>query len=693
MRPGCELARLRRACWERANGEPPVNSLLGHICIWLALACATFGAVCGIVGGLGWRPSLQRRARGAAFTFAGAMLAANAVMVAALLHHDFSVGYVAQVGSLKTPPLYTVVSLWSSLEGSILFWGLILGVYIAAFAAWLGDRHPDTAGFALGTMLAVAAFFAFLIAAPADPFRLLSPAPADGPGPNPLLQNHVLMIIHPPMLYLGYVGLTVPFGVAMAALMRGVLSPAWLKVMRLWTMVPWMFLSVGIVLGSWWAYEVLGWGGYWAWDPVENASFLPWLAATAYLHASVVQARRRILKAWTVALVLSAFLLTILGTFMTRSGIFNSVHSFTQSSIGPVFLVFLGVLTAISAALLLLRSHLLEDDGRVSAPASREAAFIANNVLFVVFTLTVLLGTVYPLLAEAFSGVKVSVGEPFFNRMALPSGLAMVFLMGVGPVLPWGQARLEVVLRDFVLPMAAGGATVLAAVALGLGGAMALATFGLCGFAGYVTLRELVAPAWQRSRRNNVPPMTALAQYWAGSRRRVGGYIVHLAVILTVAAIAASQSYRQVAEASLAPGESMHIAGYQLTFLRAEGHQEVQRFSILARLKVALDDGEVLGEMAPRMNFYPSQREPVGTPHVATLGQSDLYVSLMHVEPNGERVGLKAYHIPMVAWIWRSLPLWVLGSTFSLWPRRRPRITPSAEPGAAGAEPLPQAVI
>ncbi len=643
---------------------------LGHACVLLGVASAAFGAISGMVAGVRQSPRALRMTEWAVYAFSGSLVAANLVMVWALISHDFSVSYVAQVGNRATPVLYTIVSLWSSLEGSILFWGLILGVYLAAFTYAQRGQQRGYTGYALGTMLAVAAFFAFLVAAPADPFLAVVPPPPDGPGPNPLLQNHILMIIHPPMLYCGYVGMTVPFGIAVAALLRGELSDGWLKTLRRWTMTPWLFLSVGIILGSWWAYEVLGWGGYWAWDPVENASFLPWLAATGYLHSTVVQERKRILKAWTLSLVLGAFMLTILGTFMTRSGVFNSVHSFTQSAIGPVFLVFLGVILMVSLGLMAGRAHLLEDEGHVSAVLSRETAFLLNNILFVVFTFTVLLGTVFPLITEAVRDVKVSVGEPYFNRMAVPIGLLTVFLMGVGPVLPWGKPRLSALLRDFAWPAAAGSLVLLAAVIMGCREGVTGLTFWLCGFAGFVTLRELVAPAWHRSRERQESFWQAWVRSFAGARRRAGGYVVHLAIVIIVAAIAASQTYRQSAEASLTPGESMQVGGYNLEYVRGRFVQEAHRDAVVAIVRVSRD-GEVLGDMQPRLNFYPSQREPVGTPHVATLGNSDLYVSVLHVERDFSRVGLKAFYIPMVPWIWRSLPLLVLGSMVSLWPRRR----------------------
>ena len=319
----------------------PVTAAIGRNLVLLALLASTVGAVVAAataarrsVAGWAWTRRL-------AYLFAGAMIAANLLMVWALLARDFSVSYVAQVGSRSVPNWVAVVSLWSSLEGSILFWGLVIGGYVGV-ATWANrDQHPEYMPWAVAVWLACGAFFAFLLAGPAQPFQTVFPVPADGPGPNPLLQNHLLMAIHPPFLYLGFVGMTIPFGLASAALLTGRLGHDFLRPLRTWLMVPWTFLTVAIVLGGWWAYEVLGWGGYWAWDPVENASFLPWLTATAALHSALLTERKGVLKGWTVTLVLATFLLTILGTFMTRSGVFNSVHSFTQSAIGPTIFVFL----------------------------------------------------------------------------------------------------------------------------------------------------------------------------------------------------------------------------------------------------------------------------------------------------------------------------------------------------------------
>lgn len=649
-------------------------SLLGHECVLVALIAALFGGITGVVSGYRRSATGLRWTYGAVYLFAFSMLAANGVMIRALLTHDFSVSYVAQVGSRATPTWITVVSLWSSLEGSILFWGAILGMYSAAFAYSNRRQFTETMGYALGTIMLIAGFFAFLIAAPADPFVALSPVPADGPGPNPLLQNHLLMAIHPPMLYLGYVGMTIPFGIAVAALARGQLTDGWLKCLRRWTMVPWTFLSVGIVLGGWWAYEVLGWGGYWAWDPVENASFLPWLAATAYIHSTMVQERRQILKAWTLTLVMCAFLLTILGTFMTRSGVFNSVHSFTQSSIGPMFLGFLAVVLVVSIGLLASRSHLLRDDGTISAVMSRESAFLLNNVVFVLFTFTVLLGTVFPLVSEAVRGVQVSVGEPYFNRMAVPIGLMLVFLMGVGPVLPWGKPTVQGLLRDLALPVACGVLVAVACLIAGLREGLTILTFALCGFALIVTLREMIWPAFQRAHARGDGIAPALWRHITGNRRRMGGYVVHLAIIAIVTAIAASQTYRQTGEASLAKGDKFSLGDYTFTYLEPVVENAPHRFTVVARLAVTKGD-QSLGVIMPKLNFYPSQREPIGTPHVLTIGgMTDVYVSLLSVDPNeasGQRIGVKAFIMPLVPWIWGSLPILVLGSLIGLWPRRR----------------------
>ncbi|HTS79483.1 MAG TPA: cytochrome c-type biogenesis CcmF C-terminal domain-containing protein [Myxococcaceae bacterium] len=656
-----------------------MSSTVGTVLVLGGLLAAAFGAVVGIEGGLRHRAGALKVVLATVTAFLVCMVGANLTMVYALVTHDFSVHYVSQVGSRATPLVYTVVSLWSALEGSILFWGAILAVYVFAFARAHRNDPPTNPLLALGTMLAVGVFFSFLIAGPANPFGRVTPVPPDGPGPNPLLQNHVLMVVHPPMLYLGYVGMVVPFGIAVAALLRGQLGDAWMSVLRRWTLIPWTFLSVGIVLGSWWAYAVLGWGGYWAWDPVENASFLPWLTSTAFLHSAMVQERRHTLKLWTVSLSLGSFLLTILGTFMTRSGVFNSVHSFTQSEIGPTFLVFLGAVLVVSIVLIAVRGPLLVPEGALGGVASRESAILLNNLLFAALTFTVLLGTVFPLVREAFSGVRISVGAPYFNRMAVPLGVAILFLMGVGPSLPWGTASKDTVRRQFLVPAAVGVAVVLASVLAGLRGGLTLLTFGLAGFAATVTLREMVLPVRVRMREQGEALPLAVWRTATRARRRFGGYVVHLAVVLVFVAIAASQSYVVHTTATLTTGQSFRLGPYavQLAGLR-NGVDPHRRWTAA---EVDVTDGQGRHHLlAPRMNFYERSTDPIGSPAIRSAAFEDFYLTLLAFDAATPSASFNAWIFPMVSWIWWSLPLFVLGALFAAWPERRRARAGAAEP-------------
>ncbi|NTX07927.1 heme lyase CcmF/NrfE family subunit [Myxococcus sp. CA051A] len=663
-----------------------MNGSIGYGLVLGGLAFATFGALVGLVTGLRRSEAGFPWVMRAVWGFAGCMVAANLMMVFALVTHDFSVKYVAQVGSRDTPLLYTVVSLWSALEGSILFWGLIMGLYIAAFA-WMHRReHARYMQLALGTMLAVGVFFAFLIAGPANPWGAVSPVPADGPGPNPLLQNHILMVIHPPFLYLGYVGMTVPFGVAVAGLLRGEIGEAWMAPLRRWTLVAWLFLSIGIILGAWWAYAVLGWGGYWAWDPVENASFLPWLTATAFMHSTMVQERKRMLKLWTLSLALASFVLTILGTFMTRSGIFNSVHSFTQSDIGPTFLVFLGVLLVVCVGLLAVRGPLLVPEGRLSSLASREASILMNNLVFVAITFTVLLGTLYPLVSEAVRGVRVSVGEPYFNKMAVPGGIAVLFLMGVGPVLPWGTPDKATLRRQFLIPAAVGLIVTAICFAVGLRGVYPLLTFGLAGFVTVVTLRELVSPIRVRMTERKEGLVTAVLTSATKAQRRFGGYVVHLGIVILIVAVSASSSYVKHTSGTLKKDQTMMLDGYQLKYLGLVSGEEPHRTFVAARVEVTTPGGKV-EEMKPRLNYYERSTDPIGTPAVRETAGEDLYISLMAFSEQAGNASFNVWVFPLVGWIWWCIPLFVLGTIIALWPRRRAAVAMASS--EAGASPLP----
>ncbi|HKO58361.1 MAG TPA: cytochrome c-type biogenesis CcmF C-terminal domain-containing protein, partial [Thermoanaerobaculia bacterium] len=571
------------------------------------------------------------------------------------------------------PVWVTIVSLWSSLEGSILFWGCILALYIAGAVRLTKSEHADFMGDSIGVWLSCAVFFSYLIAAPANPFSLMANPPLDGPGPNPLLQNHLLMIIHPPFLYLGYVGMTIPFGFASAALLRGRLGAAFLRPIRASLLLPWCFLTIAIMLGGWWAYEVLGWGGYWAWDPVENASLLPWLTATAALHSAIVMERRGVLKGWTVTLVQASFLLTILGTFMTRSGVFNSVHSFTQSAIGPTILVFLAAALLFSIVLLSLRIDSLESEGRIDGAVSREGMFLVNNLLFVLLTFTILIGTVFPLIVEAFKGKQMSVGRPYFDAMVVPIGTVLLFLLGVGPALPWGRARKGQAMRALLPPVTAGLLVTGAGLVLGATNFWTLLTLAFGGYAAHVTMAEMWSPVAARMKRGeSVGTAVVQAQVRRG-RRRFGSYVVHTGAVITIVAIAVSSTMRTTREVQLEKGKSAAVGKYTVTFLGAEERQEPHRASTIARFAIA-KGGKTFATLAPRMNHYQTMREPVGSPDVHSTLAGDFYISLMNVDVGAQRAGISVYQTPMIAWIWIAVILMGVGGLIALIPPRTPRV-------------------
>jgi cytochrome c-type biogenesis protein CcmF len=621
------------------------TAALGRLLILGALLVSTAGAFLGFASGAKRSDEGLRWSRRLAYAFGALMLLATLVMEHALLTHNFSVSYVAHVGSRSVPVWVTIVSLWSSLEGSILFWGLVLGIYIAAATRFSSRGNEDSMPYAIGTWLACGSFFSFLIAGPANPFLTISPAPFDGPGPNPLLQNHVLMVAHPPLLYLGYVGMTIPFGFAVAALLRGKIGPTLIRAIRNSLLLSWIFLSIAIMLGGWWAYEVLGWGGYWAWDPVENASLLPWLTATAALHSAMVMQRRGVLKGWTVTLVQATFLLTILGTFMTRSGVFNSVHSFTQSAIGPTILVFLAAILIGSVTLLSLRIDSLETEGRIDAPVSREGTFLFNNLLLVLLTFTVLVGTVFPLVVEAVNGKQMSVGRPYFDAMVVPLGVTLLFLLGVGPALPWGRTTREQLRRALLPPLI--GAAVLTAIGIAFGARnpwTILTLFG-GGYAIQVTIAQLA-----KVRHN---------------RRSVAGYVIHFGFAIAIVAIAVSSTMRTQREVMLQQGQSATIEGYTVTFLGTEERTEPHRTSTVARIGVT-KEGRAITTLEPRMNHYEMMREPIGTPDVHSTIGGDLYISIASIEDG--QAGLLLIVTPLVSWIWLAVLLMAAGGVVALIP-------------------------
>lgn len=686
-------------------------SFFGHLSILFGLGVAILGAAVSLFAAPAQQPSWAKWGRRAAFTVTGLVVFATGLMVFALVTHDFSVKYVADVGSRSTPLYYTVISLWAALEGSILFWALLLSLYTVLFLSSVRDRFADLQPYATGFLLLISAFFLFVIAFPSNPFALVNPAapspgcPADGCGPNPLLQNHPMMGLHPPLLYLGYVGLSVPYAIAMASLLSGSTSPEVLRLIRRWALVPWVFLSLGITAGMWWSYAVLGWGGYWSWDPVENASVMPWLVTTAFLHSLQVQERRRMLKTWTMSLIVAAWLLSIFGTFLTRSGVLASVHSFTQTAIGPVFLVFFGIFLLASAALLVARSRDLGVAGTLDATICRETAFLVNNLLLVAVTFTILLGTIFPLIAEAVQGSQLSVGAPYFNHIVVPIGFALLFLMGIGPALPWGAARLSDLQYRLLGPVVGGVGVIFVLLAIGVRGIGTLVTFGLAGFVLTVTISSIGSDMKARRRNTGENWLSSGRRLVRANPRRYGGYLAHIGVILAVIGIAASQSYVVRGSATLLPGQAVSVGGYTVRYLGFEPRRESNRMVLQANLSASRANLN-LGTLTPSLNYYTTVQQPVVTPAVREqpwdmvtgvvqgrnplpeLAQlvhgrnpfEDLYVVLQGIDTqnagkhNSRRAILLQVMVnPMVGFIWMGGFLLGLGGVSALLPARQRR--------------------
>ncbi|MEE8332031.1 MAG: cytochrome c-type biogenesis CcmF C-terminal domain-containing protein [Acidimicrobiia bacterium] len=622
-----------------------MTAAIGYSAVIVALA----SSIAIVVGSMRRRSGLPAPwLRWAMIGLVTGSLTAMVALQFALISHDFSIAYVADNHARSTPLLFTIASAWAALEGSLVLWGLVLAGY--TWWVWTkADRgNPMSLG-ALAVMGAVASFFFGLLATASNPFAASAITPLDGVGPNPLLENNILMAVHPPLLYMGLVGLTVPFAFAIAALVDGTSGSAWLERTRNTTLVAWGFLTAGITLGALWSYAVLGWGGYWAWDPVENASFLPWLTATAFIHSSIVQRRRGMLAAWNMTLVITTFALTIFGTFLTRSGVIASVHSFTQSAVGPALLVFFTVVTLGSFALLVTRLHVVAGAPRLESLASREGVFLANNLLLTLFAFAVLMGTTYPLLVEAFSSDQVSVGRPFFDRAAVPLSLVLLVAMGLGPVTPYRVATATVTwerLRSPVrIAVAAGLATALLATRhWGAVLVVVLATFVVSSMVRHLwwlarraaagSERSVPAAAWRLMRRDS--------GYW-------GGQIAHFGVALVAVALTMSTVFAEKAEVSLELGETASFGGYELTYEAPFSRNEANRTVVGAELSLSRH-GERLVTLRPSINTYTGRRQSVPSPALRVGLTEDFYVSLTRIDGGG--ISADLFRNPLMWMLW-----------------------------------------
>jgi cytochrome c-type biogenesis protein CcmF len=619
------------------------------------------------------RQEMIRSAERATYGVFGLLSIAMLAMLYALLSHDFQLQYVAHVSNRAMPTFYVVAALWGGQEGSMLLWLWILALYSTIVVAQHRVRSRVLMPYVIATLMLTALLFLTMLIAAEDPFRRLPQAPRDGHGLNPLLQ-HPLMVIHPPLLYLGFVGFTIPFAFGMGALASGQLTTHWLRSVRRWTLVPWLFLTVGILLGGQWAYVELGWGGYWAWDPVENASLLPWLTGTAFLHSVMMQEKKGMLKVWNMALVILTYLLAIFGTFLTRSGLIASVHAFAQSSLGTYFLVYLAGAGAMAVVLLVKRLPQLRSDHRLESVVSRESSFLFNNLFLVGIMFVVLWGTLFPVLSEAVRGVKISVAAPFFNQINVPLGLALLFLSGICPLMAWRKASARNLRRHVLVPLTLAFLATAVLYTVGIRHVMALIALAICLFASGTIVLEFSRGTRVHQRASGATVVQAFLTLIRRNRRRYGGYIIHFGVVLIFLGITGSSAYQIEQDLVLPPGASAAVGTYTLQYARLSSVLQPTYEGVIATIQVARH-GRRLTTLYPEKRLYFAQNQPTTEVALRTSLFDDLYVILAGFEPSGVAT-LKVFVNPLVLWLWIGGLVMVLGTSIALWPERaaaRPR--------------------
>jgi cytochrome c-type biogenesis protein CcmF len=638
---------------------------LGHGALVVSLVLAVYGSVASGLGVRLGRSSLIESAQHAALAVFALLTASLALLVYAFLAFDFSVQYVARNTNLGTPFYYRITGVWGALEGSIVLWAWMLALYTVILVLRRRSRPRELYPWALAVMLGVLAFFVLVMTVPAPPFQRLSPVPADGRGLNPLLED-TGMITHPVALYLGFTGFTVPFAFAMAALITGRVSEAWIVSTRRWTITAWYFLSLGLLIGGWWSYHVLGWGGYWAWDPVENAAFMPWLTGTAFLHSVMIQERRRMLKLWNLALVILTFGLTLFGTFLTRSGVIASVHAFTQGSIGAFFLGFLAVVLLTAFGLLVSRWDHLRAQGDLDSILSRESAFLLNNVFLVAASFTVFFGTIFPLLSEAARGVKVSVGAPFFNQVNVPLFLALIFLMGVGPLIAWRRASVENLRRNFLWPIGIGMVGAAIFRLLGVRSALAILALSLTAFTA-ATIGLDVLRTTRARLRGGARLIPAVAGLLRRHNRRYGGFTVHLGILIITLGVTGSQAWSVQRETTLKQGESFRLAGYDVRFDGLTAAEESNHFKVVGTFTVSNGAAGSI-RLHPTKKFYPQEQTPIAGVDYRLGFTEDVYLVLGDFARDGSQATVKAQVNRLVSWIWIGGAVLTLGTLLALLP-------------------------
>jgi cytochrome c-type biogenesis protein CcmF len=633
-------------------------SELGRAALLLSFGLVAYALVAGTLAAWKRRRRLALSAQNALIAAFGTTLVAALVLWSALARRDFSFVYVSDHISRKLPTGYALAAFWGGQEGSLLLWLLILTGY-AALAVWLNRRTTDLMAWVVPVLAGVALFFTFMLCFISTPFAT-APAPADGAGMTPSLQNPY-MLAHPPLLYLGYVGLTIPFAFAMGALLSRRTDERWIVATRRWTLAAWTFLGVGQLLGSHWAYVEIGWGGYYAWDPVENAALMPWLAATAFLHSVLIQEKRGMLKVWNMVLVALAFCLSIFGTFLTRSGVVNSVHSFSQSPLGGWFLGFIVVCVVFSVSLIYLRLPLLRARTKLESLVSREATFLYNNLLLVAFCLTILWGVTYPLLTQALFGQTRSVAAPYYNFFLHSFGLPLLLLMGIGPLVAWRRASVRALGKTFLIPLAVAFVTGVTLIATGFGDSIpGLLAYTFSAFVAASIVLEFV---------RGTRATGSLTKLVSRNRRRYGGYLVHASILLLAIGVAGSSAYQTVSERTLKPGQSAEVAGYTLTYQGLTTRQESNAQAVRATLDVSRG-GSHVATLDPGKNSYPVEGEVSNEVSIyhdpRTLG--DVFTVADQIDSKTQTLYLKVFVKPLVNLIWAAGFLFVFGALVAMWP-------------------------
>jgi cytochrome c-type biogenesis protein CcmF len=665
---------------------PLHGSDLGTLALQLAWCLALYAIGASVYGARAGRSDFVASGRRAALALFGCVALAVGIMLHALVTRDFQVEYVASYSSSTLPLRYTVAALWGGMAGSLLFWLFVLNVSATIVHLQNRERHRLLMPYVTATLSTISLFFLSLVVFVVPAFQRLPFTPNEGSDLNPLLQNYWMMI-HPPSLYMGYVTVSVPFAFAIAALATGQLGDAWIRSTRRWTLFSWFFLTLGNVFGGAWAYEVLGWGGYWAWDPVENAAFMPWLVMTAFLHSVMIQEKKDMLKVWNVSLIILAFALTIFGTFLTRSGVISSVHSFTQSGLGPFFLWFLGFALAVSIALVVWRLPLLRSENQLESFFSREAAFLFNNLILLGICFTIFWGTIFPVISEWVRGVKITVGPPFFNRVNAPLGLCLLFLSGVGPIIAWRRATPKNLARNFALPLAAavGGGLVL--FALGMRALAALVSFSLCFFVAATIAIEFYRGMRARQALVGESAPAALAHLVSKNHRRYGGYVIHLGVVLIFMGITGSSLFKEEVQATVAQGQTFSVRGYTLRFDRLSEEDDPHLSTTRAEVTV-LRGGREVGVLRPEKRFYKRPGQPTTEVAIRKTLAEDLYLVLGALDAPTGLVTFQTFLNPLVSWLWIGGAVMVLGTAVVMTPtaaERHAQATSRAREAAASA--------